>query len=262
MLLWTRQGWLKREHRGVYLVGPKPPTRAGIFGSALLAMGSGAALSFTAAAAHWEVRRGAARTEVTVPATTGRGHRTTVVVHRAALPAAHVTTYKGLRVTTLARTHLDLAGVLSAGQLAAMFEQAQVKHHFDPQTLAVEVACRSGYRGTPALRAMLADAVDATAVRSVLELRFLRLCGAHGLPRPVVNEPFGPWIPDFLWPDARLVVETDGWNFHRTAAQRRRDAERDAWLAQRGFLVLRFSWRDVTENPTRTAETIRRALAL
>ena len=58
----------------------------------------------------------------------------------------------------------------------------------------------------------------------MLELRFLRLCDAHGLPRPLVNQRIGDWTPDFLWPEWRLIVETDGVEFHRTAAAKRRDA--------------------------------------
>ena len=35
----------------------------------------------------------------------------------------------------------------------------------------------------------------------MLELRFLRMCAAHGLPRPLVNIHIGEWTPDFYWPE-------------------------------------------------------------
>ncbi len=257
---WTRQGWLVHEHRGVYAVGARQKVRSAQFRAALLTMGDDAALSFRAAGAHWDVLKGAVPIEVTVPATTGRGHRRTIKVHRAALPPGHVTVHKGLRVTTLVRKHLDLAAVLPPRRLARMFEQAQVRHHLDPALLAAEVIARRGYRGTPALRALLEDAVDPAAVRSVLELRFLRLCEAAGIPRPVVNEPLGPWVPDFVWPSAWLVVETDGYAFHRTAAQKRKDAEKDAWLLAQGFSVIRLTWADVTDHPEATAARVLQAL--
>lgn len=258
---WTREGWLVREHACVYLVGAKPRSRIGRFQAALLHMGEASALSFEAAAAHWEVLSGPVPIAVTVPATTGRGHRDGIVVHRAVLAPEHVTTHLGLRVTTLPRTLLDLAGVLPPDQLARVFEQAQVRHHLDPTPLAADVVCWRGRRGIRVLRAILEDAVDPALVRSVLELRFLKLCARHGIPRPLVNEPMGPWVLDFLWPGVRVVVETDGWRFHRTAAQRRRDAERDAWLRARGHVVLRLTWRDVTSHPVATAVAVRAALA-
>ncbi|WP_354698894.1 hypothetical protein DSM112329_04592 [Paraconexibacter sp. AEG42_29] len=255
------RGWLVREHRGVYLVGHKQRPREATFASALLTMGDDATLSFHAAGAQWEVLRGAVRTTVTIPPGTRRRGRPTITVHRAELPPEHVTIHRGLRVTTLVRTLLDLAAVLPLSRLERVFEQAQVLHKLDPDELAAEVLCRRGYRGTPNLRAVLEGAVDPAAVASVLELRFLRLCDAYGIPRPLVNEPLGPWVPDFRWPGAWLVVETDGKAFHATAAQRRRDAEKDAWLRERGYTVIRLSWSDVTRDPAATAARIKAALA-
>lgn len=258
---WTRDGWLVREHARVYLVGAKPRTRIGRFQAALLHLGEESTLSFEAAAAHWDVLAGAVPIAVTVPSATGRGHRDGIVVHRAVLAPEHVTTHLGLRVTTLPRTLLDLAGVVPLDRLARVFEQAQVRHHLDPTPLAADVVCWRGRRGIRGLRAILEDAVDPALVRSVLELRFLKLCARQGIPRPLVNEPMGPWVVDFFWPVMRVVVETDGWRFHRTAAQRRRDIERDAWLRARGLVVLRLTWRDVAERALVTAATVRSALA-
>ena len=117
------------------------------------------------------------------------------------------------------------------------FEQAQVRLHMPPAPLAAEVISRPRHRGNAKLRRILDGAVDPAAVRSVLELRFLRMCAAHGIPRPLVNVRIGVWTPDFLWPDRRLVVETDGYEFHRTAAAKRRDATKDEFLRGQGLTV-------------------------
>ena len=93
-------------------------------------------------------------------------------------------------------------------------------------------------------------------MRSVLELRSLRLCAASGIARPHVNVRIGAWTPDFLWPESGLAVETDGFEFHRTAAARRRDAIKDEFLRGIGLTVLRLSWADVTERPAQTAARI------
>ena len=47
--------------------------------------------------------------------------------------------------------------------------------------------------------------------------------------------PLGPYVLDFVCLQHRLVIEADG-PFHDPE----RDAARDAWLASRGFRVLRF----------------------
>ena len=250
------QGWLIRRHIGVYAVGHVPRTRESRWAAAVLALGDGAVLGHRAAGAHWEWLMGTAVTEVIVPTTAGRPRRDGIVVHRQQLPAAHTTVHRGIPVTTPIRTLLDLASVLSVGALAKCFEQAQVKLHLPPAPLAAEVISRPRHRGTAKLRRILDGAVDPAAVRSVLELRFLRLCAAYGIPRPEVNVRIGPWTPDFLWPDWRLIVETDGYEFHRTAAAMRRDAAKDEFFRGEGFTVERLTWADVTERPSPTAARI------
>ena len=165
--------------------------------------------------------------EVTVPTTAGHVKRDGIVVHRQPLPEAHVATHQGIPVTTPMRTLLDYAAIAPLNALFKAFEHAQVHLHMPPAPLAAEVIARPRARGNGKLRRVLAGAVDPADVRSVLELRFLRMCTAHGLPRPLVNARIGKWMPDFYWPDWRLVVETDSVAFHSTAAARRRDALKD-----------------------------------
>ena len=172
------------------------------------------------------------------------------------LPPSHVTVHRGIPVTTPIRTLLDLASVLSLGALASAFEQAQVLLRVPPAPVAAEVLSRPRQRGNAKLRRILAGAVDPAAVRSVLELRFLRMCASHGIPRPQVNVRIGAWTPDFLWPDRGLVVETDGYEFHRTAAARRRDALKDEFLRSVGLDVVRLTWADVAEWPAQTTERL------
>jgi very-short-patch-repair endonuclease len=246
-------GWLIRRHTGVYAVGHVPRTRESRWLAAVLALGEGAVLSHVAAAAHWRMLPGAAVTDVIVPTTAGHRRRDGIVVHRQRLPPTHVTIHREIPVTTPIRTLLDLAAVLSLGALAKAFEQAQVILHIPPAPLAAEVISRPRQRGNAKLRRILAGAVDPADVRSVLELRFLRLCSSHGIPRPQVNVRIGPWTPDFYWPDYALVVETDGYEFHRTAAARRRDAAKDECLRSLGLTVVRLTWADVTERPADTA---------
>jgi very-short-patch-repair endonuclease len=67
--------------------------------------------------------------------------------------------------------------------------------------------------------------------------------------------PLGPYVLDFVCLRHRLVIEADG-PFHDPV----RDAERDAWLAAKGFRVLRFSNQEIQGSPDLVAGRILAAL--
>jgi len=256
----VEKGTLKRRHTGVYAIGHVPKTRESRWMAGVLALGPGAVLSHRAAGALWGIVDGWVETDVLVSSGTGRAKRDGIVVHRAPLSPRDVVWLHGIPVTSLLRTLLDLAAVQAPHLLARSFEQAQVRHHLAPELLAVEVLCRRRYRGSRRLRLLLVDAVDPAKVRSVLELRFLEMCQAQGIRRPLVNARIGPWMPDFLWTAEHVVVETDGKRFHQTAAQRRKDREKDAYLRAQGFTVIRLTWTEVVETPNATGARVRAAL--
>jgi very-short-patch-repair endonuclease len=66
---------------------------------------------------------------------------------------------------------------------------------------------------------------------------------------------------DFLWRDARLIVEADGRATHGTRRAFQADRDRDGRLAVAGYLVLRFTWWDVTRRSVVVADRVRRVLA-
>ncbi len=61
---------------------------------------------------------------------------------------------------------------------------------------------------------------------------------------------------DFVWRDRRLIVEVDGYAFHRSPAAFERDRERDVLLQTRGWRVMRFTWRQVTQRAAWVAAAI------
>ena len=119
-----------------------------------------------------------------------------------------------------------------------------------------------GARGTRRLREVLSELDPLSPeTRTEIERLMLALCKAHSLPQPVVNG----WIqledgigfePDFLWPNAKLIVETDGHKTHRTRKAFEADRRRDQLLAEAGYTTLRFTWRQLTREPERVARTI------
>ena len=98
------------------------------------------------------------------------------------------------------------------------------------------------------LRAEMTDA----EIRLWWRLRGKQI-GAHRFRRQV---PVGPYIVDFACVKARLIVEVDGSQHLSSKA----DEERTAWLASRGFRVLRFWNNDVLQRTDEVLEAIRVAL--
>jgi very-short-patch-repair endonuclease len=207
--------------------------------AAVLACGDGAALSHRSAAEHLKllpVRDGAPH--ITVPGTGGRKKRRGIHIHRSPyLTGAVTTTRDGIRVTTAARTIVDLRRTAPAREVRRAIRQAEI----------------AGYR---------LDGIETDGTRSDLERDFLRLCRRHRLPMPEVNARVGPYRVDFLWRDRKLIVETDGYRYHRGRQAFRDDRERDVELGLRGFRVHRFADETIAEDPASVAATLRSLLSI
>jgi len=244
----VRIGWLHRMYRGVFAVGHRPLTRDARWMGAVLACGELAALSHVCATALWEVRPYSGTwIDVTVPIRTGRESRDRIRLHRSStLKADDVTTHRGIPVTTIARTLLDVAATFTAPALARTVEQTEIRRRFDLKAIEGTLARHPNHPG----RARLTRAIDLyrddELTRSDLEAVFLALCQDHAIPRPLVNHIIENDEVDFFWPHQRLVVETDGRGTHLTRAAFERDRDRDARLVALGYRVLRFTERQVT----------------
>ena len=97
--------------------------------------------------------------------------------------------------------------------------------------------------------------------REELEWRFVEQCRGAGLPEPLVNSPLGRYVPVFLWPHYKLIVETDGWETHGTRRAFEADRRRDQELTKAGYRVVRFTWRQVINEPGNVIDTLRALLA-
>ena len=103
--------------------------------------------------------------------------------------------------------------------------------------------------------------VGSTPTRSRLEEALLQLCDDHGLPRPETNTRVEGIECDAVWRDARLIVEVDGYEFHRPRGVFVSDREKDVVLRLAGWTVLRFAYEHVTDRPAWVAAAIRRCVA-
>jgi very-short-patch-repair endonuclease len=98
----------------------------------------------------------------------------------------------------------------------------------------------------------------AQLTRSPLEDRFLSLLDAHELPRPATNAHVASYEGDAVWPAARLVVELDGWDAHKTRRAFQHDRTKSNALTTDGWTVLRFTHDDVVRRPHDIAGQISR----
>lgn len=258
-------GTLIRLHRGVYAVGHRRLRIEGHWLAAVLAVGDGAALSHREAAALHELRpSNRSRIDVTTAAR-GRRRQVGIELHRTrSLDPHDITTVAGIPVTTVARTLVDLAGVVPRDHLAKALREAEHRRVADLHEIedAMRRTKNRPGQGQANLRAVLAEhrRRGTQLTRSVLEDRFIALLDAHGLPRPLTNAPVHGHEVDAFWPARRLVVELDGWARHKDRQAFQHDRDKGNALTAAGCTVLRFTHDDVVRRPAEIAERVRALL--
>jgi very-short-patch-repair endonuclease len=254
-------GWLISILHGVYAVGHRPRLLRGWHRAALLAAGERSALSNRSAGVHWGMTKAPSRPHVIAPRSADgvKG----IVVHRPrTLAGDDIVDSQGIRVASPARVMLDLAGEgASKRQLERALDQAELNElHLPIDGLLPR--CRRR-RGAPRLKAVLEwHNAGSSITESEAEEAFWAIIDRSSLPRPAPQATVTGARRDFVWPERRIVVEIDGWRFHRTVQAADRDAQRgnDATLA--GWLHLRFSRRRVVLRSTEVQRDLERAFRI
>jgi very-short-patch-repair endonuclease len=254
-------GRLFRLHHGVYLLDPpEKASRITLMTAAVEACGSTAALSHRSAAELWELQPPHhGHIEVTV-VSHNAGDRPGIRRHRVReLDAADTRTRHGIRVTSPARTVLDNARHPHLEELVATaFDKGLVTQLQIEQAIA---RCPTR-RGVRRLHALLDQRGGPRLTRSWGERRLLSLVRQAGLPVPLMNRMLLGFKVDAMWPDLKLVVEVDGYEFHGDRDSFENDRARDAALVAAGWRVLRFTARQLDEQPLVVLSQLAAALAL
>jgi very-short-patch-repair endonuclease len=243
------RGWLYRVQPEVYAVVPSLKT-PGRMMAAVLSCGPRAALSHRAAAAVWGLGPWPSGA-VDVSATRNRGQRAGVRIHKVERVEAVI--HEGFPVTQPMRTLSDLAATEPPPRVERAYEQADRLGLLDVARLYEEC---DGRRGSRVLKRLINEAREAPPSKNELERTLLDICTSQGIPLPRQNVGLHGFEVDAYWPDNNLVVELDGYEWHKTRAAFERDRERDAALASKGVRVLRFSWRQLTRQPEVVGEAI------
>jgi very-short-patch-repair endonuclease len=196
-----------------------------------------------------------------VPARRPGGPRGIRVHWVAAFGPGETTRSRGIPVTTPARTVLDLATQLGMREVEQAIAQAERTCPGTQRKLLALLARYPARPGTPKLREHLEAPRHPALTRSEAEERFLALVRRAGLPAPEVNVALHGYELDFLWREAGLAVEIDGFAFHGDRAAFEADRRRDAHLAARGVQVMRITWRQITEEPEALLVRLAQALA-
>ena len=249
-------GLLLPEHPGVYRVGHRAPSTEATYLAAVLASGAGARLSGRAGGHLLGLVPGTAP----IPEVIARGERRLrgVITHRARSSNPDATTWRGIPVTSVAWTLVDLAGVLPAAALARAAHEAGVRHDVGPDDVDRVLRARPTSPGRAELIRVLHG--DAPVTMSVLEQGFLRLVRDAGLPMPVVNRRAGGRRVDCRWPAQHLSVELDSYRYHRSRQAWERDRRRERDARARGDEFRRYTYGDVNEEPGPLLVELRRLL--
>ena len=254
-------GGLYRHHHGVYLLDrPERASRITLMTAAVAACGPTAVLSHRSAAELWGmVGPHPGYLEVTVVGHNA-GDRPGIRRHRVSeVDPADIRTRRGVPVTSPARTVLDNA---RAPDLEELIATAIDKGLATERQIEQAIERCSSRRGVRRLHGILHQPGGPRRTRSWAERRLLALVRQAGLPVPMTNRLLNGYQVDAVWPDHRLVVEIDGYDFHGGRRAFETDRKRDAAHVAAGYRVIRFTADQLEHEPLIVIGQLSAALAL
>lgn len=186
-------------------------------------------------------------------------------LHSAALPPGHVATLRGTRVTSPARTVLDLARSLPyTGGVVASDSALQARIVAKDQ-LRELLPFFAGWPGADKARRVVefSDPLAASPLESAARVVFAE----HDLPAPElqadITDDNGRFIAqaDFLWESHRTIAEADGMAKYADGKAARKQVLRDTRLRDQRYKVVHFTWADLFQTPDLVISRLRTAFA-
>jgi len=246
----VRQGTMHRVHIGVYKLGTAVMLSGANELAAVLACGDGALVRRRSAVALFGLAEAwTGDPEILVVGRDCRSRQGIEVARVPALASADRGFQHGIPITAPALTLLDFAAVAAGDDLEHAIAEAYVLKLATERQLRAVIKRHPHRAGVAALRTELDRAGGPLWTASKAERLMKELIRKADLPMPRTRVPIAGFPADFLWPEHRLIVEVDGYRYHRHRYAFERDHRRDRAHKNAGYEVLRFTWRQLNEEP-------------
>jgi hypothetical protein len=210
----------------------------------------------------WPMAHTPTEHSITVPRNRRLSGRMGLTVQRVDLPSDAYGEIQGVLVTAPLRTVLDCARRLPLAQAVAIADSA-LRSGLDIGELQSSARATTGNGAGKVRRvASLADPNAGSVLESVLRV----LVSVAGIPPS--HTQYAVWdsdgrlvaVADFAYKIQRLLLEADGFTFHRDRQDYRSDRRKANAFLTGGWMLLRFSWEDVMGSPDYVVDTVRAAL--
>jgi very-short-patch-repair endonuclease len=183
------------------------------------------------------------------------------VVHRAVLAAEDRAIVEGIPVTSLARTHLDLAAEVSLDRVSRFLARSEADEALDLLALEALLARCGNHPGRRTLRqALEIHKPDPATTRSGVERRFRNLVRKAGLPPPSMNFVVAGYELDAYWADERFAVELEVYETHGNRASFEVDPVRHEELLLVGIEMIRVTGPRLKREPETVIRRVRTLL--
>jgi hypothetical protein len=243
-------GRLVAVEQGVFAMAPALEDDWGRWMAATLTA-PGSVLSHMSAAAAWGLLSVPRWVEcVTRPGSGGPRRHGGVLAFRSTTLDGDVTERRGIPITSVARTLLDLARSVGDGALARAVREAVRLEHTTLAALGDRLGEYRGRRGTRRLAGTIARyaGLPLERARSGAEVRAMELLRDANRPLPRLNARIAGEEADLSWPTKKLIIEVDGGPFHLDVGE---DARKQRTWEKAGWTVRRIPSDDVYERPER-----------
>jgi very-short-patch-repair endonuclease len=253
-------GRLHRLHHGVFAVGHTNLSLEGRCLAAVLACGPRALLSHYSAG--WLLGLISTRpVPVHVTTTLPRKKRGSIRIHHSrTLTDEDRALERGIPVTSVARTALDLAGVLPFRSLRRLLRRSEELNAFDLPDFRSILTRNQGHRGAAPLSRALAIYEPPRLTRSEFEREFAAHAEKGGLPPFATNFNAAGYEIDVYWPELRFGVELDVYATHGAVEPFEEDRRRDEDLKLAGVELTHVTAYRFEREPRKVMERVGRLL--
>ncbi len=256
--------WIEMDHF-TFAYPSTPPTWERTLMAAVVGESSAAVDGVAAAGLHAMSGFGVCRPELV--AAPGSNHRSRLAqIHERS--DVQITVVRGIPVTTLVDTVFVLAGrvagrTLATPRLRFALDDELARRRIRIEQLQTRYLDLRGSRrpGLPLMRQLIGErsADDYVPPSTVLEGHLYDVMDGPGMP-PYRRQFELPWAPgervDAVLTDVPVIIEADGRRWHARVDDFERDRRRDREAALHGYRTLRYTYADLTRDPTRVAAEI------